>query len=286
MMSNRRNKLLFIICLTLIALSTTAINAQSKKQKARVSVQFNKIDDLKFLKITAKFKEGKKYKPAAELDFKIYSEFENDSLVYLGDLVLNNKGSGEFDLSKAFESIQDQYTFKLVHKESANFKKVSKRKTIKLANLSAKLKFEDEKPIIIAQLIDIDNTPIESAGLKVNLQRLFAPLTVGEEVYFTDENGMINVPIIERMPGVYGKLNYEVILEDSDDYGTIKSIVPSDIGEPIKDLSTFDQRTMWSPPSKTPKFLLIVPNLIIVGVWTYLFILVFNLFRISKHNNF
>lgn len=284
-MRNKRSKLLVFICFTLIALSTTVINAQSKKQKARVSVQFNKIDDLKFLKITAKFKKGKKYKPAAGLDFKVYNEFENDSLVYLGDITLNKKGLGEFNLSKIFEDNRDQYTFRVIHKESSKFKKISKSTTVKLANLSVEIKFKNEEPVIVAQLTDTGDIPIENAELKVNLQRFFAPLTIGKEVYFTNEKGIINVPITEKMPGLNGKLNYEVILEDSDDYGTIKTLILTDIGEPIKDLSTFDQRTMWSPPNKTPKFLLIVPNLIIVGVWAYLFILLFNLFRISKHKN-
>jgi len=87
------------------------------------------------------------------------------------------------------------------------------------------------------------------------------------------------------MPGTDGKLNYEVILDDNDDYGTIKTIVKTNIGSVVKDLSTFDQRTMWSPPTKAPLFDLIVPNLIILFVWGFLFILMFNLYRISKYKN-
>ena len=84
------------------------------------------------------------------------------------------------------------------------------------------------------------------------------------------------------MPGIDGILNYEVVLEESDLYGTIKVIVPANIGAPITDRSTFDDRTLWSPPSKTPYYLLLFPNLIIVGVWLPILILIINLLRISK----
>jgi len=153
------------------------------------------------------------------------------------------------------------------------------------ALLAAKLITKKDSYYIEATLTNAKNEPVKDAELKVQLQRLFAPLAVGKEIYFTDENGIINVPITEKMPGVNGKLNYEVVLDDSDAFGTIKSILPTNIGKPIKDLSTFDQRTMWSPPSKAPWFNIIIPNLLILGIWGYLVVLVVNLYRISKHKN-
>lgn len=280
-----KNSITLLLCFVFIAFSNTLVNAQTKKQKARVSVTFNKEGNLNFLKLSGKFKEGKKYKPAIGLDLEVYQVFENDSLVFLTNVALNKKGVAIVDVSKALQNNLEQYGFKVTHKVSEKFKKVSKTIRFQIANLNASLKTKGEKYFIVAKLTNAKNEPIEGAELKVQLQRYFSPLAVGKGIYFTNEDGIINVPITEIMPGLEGKLNYEVILEDSDDYGTIKDIVETTIGKPIVDQSTFDERTMWSPPTKAPWFNLIIPNILIVGIWGYLVVLVFNLYRISKHKS-
>ena len=282
---NIKNPIVLLVCFCFIAFSSTFIYAQEKKKKARVSLHFNKVENISYLKISGKYKEEKKYKPADGLTLDVFQIFENDSLVSLGTVNLNKKGIATIDISKVFQQKLPQYDFKVLHKSTGKFKKVSKKIAIQIANLATKLITKKDHYFIEATLTNAENEPVKDAELKVQLQRLFAPLAVGKGIYFTDENGMINVPITEKMPGVNGNLNYEVVLDDSDDFGTIKSILPTHIGNPIKDLSTFDQRTMWSPPSKAPWFDIIIPNLLIIGIWGYLVILVVNLYRISKHKN-
>ena len=134
-----------------------------------------------------------------------------------------------------------------------------------------------------ATLIDVNtNSPIVDESLTVQVQRLFRPLRIGEEFNFTDDEGSIIVPIENDIPGVDGNLTFEVVLYESDDYGTVKALVSSPIGIPIIDESTFDQRTMWSPRNKTPIFLLIFPNLLIIGIWGLIVYLTLNLFKLSK----
>ncbi|VAW18293.1 hypothetical protein MNBD_BACTEROID04-89, partial [hydrothermal vent metagenome] len=94
--------------------------------------------------------------------------------------------------------------------------------------------------------------------------------------------GAILVPVEEGIPGIDGNLTFEVVLNDSDDFGTVKAIVEAPIGVPIVDESTFDQRTMWSPRNKTPLFLLILPNLLIFSIWGLIIYLITNLFKITK----
>jgi hypothetical protein len=261
------------------------IDAQTKKQKVRLSISFNKEADINFINVSAKYKENKTYRPAVGLNLKTYQVTDNDSLVFLGEMLINTKGEDRLNISKVFKSHQEQYNFKIIHEASKKFYELDKSASLKLAHLITELKSIDDKYFIEAKLVNFEKEPIGEIALKVQLQRLFSPLPIGEGVYFTDENGKINVPIINKMPGVDGKLNYEVVLDDNDDYGTIKSIIHTKIGKPVVDLSTFDKRTMWSPPNKTPLFLLIYPNLIIFGVWVLIFTLIFNLYRISKHKN-
>jgi len=276
--------IIVIACAVFMSFFSTSVNAQ-KKQKARISVNFTKVGNVNTLNVSGKYKDHRKYKPAKGLELNIYQVFENDSLNLLGKVTLNKGGKGIFNIDKSFDKKLDSYNFKVSHKDSKKFKKVTKRLSVKVANLKAELKGDKKNPIILATLTDADNNPLEGVELKIDLERLFSPLSIGKGPYFTDKDGTINVPITVKMPGIDGKLNYEVVLEDSDDYGTIKSVVNTDIGSVIKDLSTFDQRTMWSPPQKAPWVDLIIPNLLIFGIWLTLFYLIFNLYRISKHKN-
>ncbi len=259
-------------------------NAQ-KKLKARVKVSFVKVGDVNTLNISGKYKEHRKYKPAKGLTLDIYQTFENDSIDFLGKVTLNKTGKAKINVDKAFKNTLEDYSFKVTHKGSKKFKKVSKSLSVKVANLTAELKGGRKNPVISATFTDAQNKPLKDVELKVNLQRLFSPLPIGEGPYFTDKDGTINVPITVKMPGIDGKLNYEVVLDDSDDYGTIKTVVNTNIGSVIKDLSTFDQRTMWSPPRKAPWADLIIPNMLIFGIWITLFYLIFNLYKISKQKN-
>ena len=118
--------------------------------------------------------------------------------------------------------------------------------------------------------------------LNVQVQRLFRPLRIGEEFNSTDENGTIIVPVEEGIPGIDGNLTLEVVLRDSDDYGTVKAILNAPLGKPIVQDTNFDKRTMWASRDKTPIFLLIFPNLIIFGMWGIIVYLIFNLFKIHK----
>ena len=111
---------------------------------------------------------------------------------------------------------------------------------------------------------------------------MYAPLQVADESYDTDESGSVIVPIKEPMPGIDGNLTFEVVLDESDLYGTVTAIVTAPIGIPIVEKSTFDQRTLWSPPTKAPLYLLIFPSVIILSVWGPILLLVFNLYKISK----
>jgi len=284
--NNKLSTVILLICVVFTTFTFTVVSGQTKKQKARLSVQYFKEENQNILNISAKYKEGKKYKMAKGLDLKVYSVIENDSLVFLRDIILNNSGKYALNVNNAFEKEQDVYTFKVFHSPSKEFKKATKTVEISIANLTSVIRKNKEGYSIHATLTNASNEPIEGQELKVQLQRLFSPLAIGDGVHFTDENGLIDIPVGEIMPGIDGKLNYEVLLEDSDDYGTIKSVVSTNIGKPIKDLSTFDERTMWSPPIKAPWAILIIPNLLIFGIWSTIFILIFNLYRISNHKNY
>jgi CDP-glucose 4,6-dehydratase len=129
-------------------------------------------------------------------------------------------------LSKIEADSTNTYNFVISFKGNESFKKASKSISFKDANIEAKLVTKDSINYITATLIDKEkNSPISDVILTIQIQRLFKPLKIGDEFNNTDENGTISVIIEEGIPGVDGNLAIEVVLKDSDDYGTVKAIV-------------------------------------------------------------
>jgi len=261
----------------------------SEKNTVRIKATYVKIMNKEIyfdIRVTSKIGNDNINVPSIELT--VYNEFE-ESEIELGTVTTNMKGEGKFVI-KDFNSIKPDSTatFNVLisFKGNDNYKKASKSLSFKDAVIEAKVITEDSINYIMATLKDTSkDSLITEASLTVQVVRLFKPLFIGEEFNVTDENGTIFVPIEEGIPGVDGNLTIEVVLNDSEEYGTVKDVVIAPVGVLIVDESTFDQRKMWSPRNKTPIFLLIFPNAIILGMWSLIIYLSFNLFKISKSKN-
>jgi hypothetical protein len=129
-----------------------------------------------------------------------------------------------------------------------------------------------------------NNIPVEGANMKFYVKRLFSLLPVGEEFNFTDENGKVTIDFPEDLPGdASGNIELIAGLEEDDNYGNVfvQSILPWG-SDTLKHADTYDVRTMWSSRDKTPVFLLIFPNLILLVVWGIIVYLIVQLVKIFK----
>ena len=187
----------------------------------------------------------------------------------------------DFNLLKADSS--NVNNINIIFKGNENYKKASKSLSFKDAIIEANLVTKDSVNYVSAKLIDkATDSVISGESLNVQVKRLFRSLKIGEEFNYTDDKGSIMVPVENGIPGVDGILTLEVVLNDNDDYGTVQASFNAPIGVQIKEESTFDDRTMWSPRNKTPYFLLVVPNLLTFGIWGIIFFLIFSLYKIGK----
>ncbi|MCF6360217.1 MAG: hypothetical protein L3J29_05565 [Cyclobacteriaceae bacterium] len=273
-----------ILILSLVMLIPTLnVQAQDKQYKTRLSVDyFNVIGTSPYLEIASKFKGENGYEPSTMLDLNVYREVTEDSLVLVGAIKTNHKGVARYELKDSSADVDTlvKHTYVIKIEDSKRFKNAKKAISYLDASIHAEIVEVDSVYSIKAILTDGLGDPISGEKLKINIQRMFAPLAIGRS-YKTKGKGNVLVPLEESFSGVEGKLTFEVFLE-SKKYGTVKYLLNTDIGTPIVDLSTYDQRTMWSPPSKTPWFLLIFPNLLLLGIWGVIFLLVRNLYKIYK----
>lgn len=254
-----------------------------KKSKVRLKAQYVKVmDNARYIDISATSRVKKKNIKVSNVFLSVFNNF-GDEKILLGKITTNKKGTARFILKDLKADEEGVYHISITFKGNKAFKKAKKKISFKDASITVKIITKDSVNYISATLKDSKlNTPLVDVSLNVQVERLFRPLQIGEEFNNTDENGAILVAIQEGIPGVEGMLTLEVVLEDSDDYGTVKAIVKAPIGKVIVDESTYDERTMWSPRNKTPIFMLIFPNLLIIGIWGLIFYLIRNLFKISK----
>ncbi|MBK5214904.1 MAG: hypothetical protein JJE55_14755 [Flavobacteriaceae bacterium] len=283
-----RSKLATLLFMALFAFIGSNAYSQDEKIGARLTLEYVKVvNENSFLKLAAIFKGEDGYEPCQNLNFTIYKvevdedDEELNAEVKIGEAMTNFDGKAKFIIPAEFITTTNDFIVRI--EDSEIYEDDEETITVTNANMEAAIVEIDSVYHIQARLFTMDDEPIAEQDVKVGLKRLFGSLTVGEEdSYTTDEDGSILVPIQEGFTGKDGRLTFEIVLKESDDFGTIIAFINSDIGVPIKDESTFNQRTMWSPPTKTPLFLWIVPNIMLVGIWSILLFLVINLFKIYK----
>ena len=277
---------LAFVSVALLGTSFQNLYAQKAKNTVRLKAKYVKIMDGEiYFDIAAAAKVGKQNLDVSHVDIYAYNEV-NDEEIELGKTTTNAKGESKFilpNLNALKPDSTNTYTVNFSFKGNDTLKKASKSLSFKNADIKAKIITKDSINYISATLIDTDSTsPLTKTILNIQVNRLFKSLPIGDEYNYTDENGTIFVPIEEGIPGVDGILTLEVVLKESNDYGTVKAFVKAPVGVPSVEESTFDERTMWSPRNKTPWFLLIYPNILIFITWGLFVYLIINLFKISK----
>ncbi len=280
-------KSVVLLLIVFFSFSGNTAYGQVDKKSASVSIQYSKImNEYSFLNITAKSKGENGFEPSKNVNFTIYKSDTTGVVadVKMGQIKTNKDGKAKFIIPSRF--VEQATTYKVKLENDKIFEDTEEIVSITNVNIEASIEKIDSVYNIKARLLSAANKPMAEEALNVGLKRLFGNLSVGgEENYTTDEDGAVLVPIEKGYTGINGKLNFQVVLAESEKYGTVIANLNTDFGVPIVDKSTFNERTMWSPPTKTPFFLLIIPNILLIGIWAILTLLLFNLYKIYKSKN-
>lgn len=285
-------KQLVRLSILFFTLSSTVSYAQEKKS-AKLFLNYFK-DNTKgsYIKAQVKYKEDKQYLPVKNIQLVLYkiTNSENDD----GEtLVVTEKKdvSKTNEKGEAFFYLQDKklnlvkQSYQITIENDKKFKDNSSEISFIDAKINTKIIQQDSLNVINVQLLDANDVPIPEQYLTVQLKKLFGNVKIGDkEMYETDDDGMISVEINERLYSKDGLLNFVIKLDDSDEYGTIIDNFTTDFGISMESKDTFDERTMWSTAKKAPLYILIIPNLILIAIWSILLMLIFNLYRIYKNS--
>lgn len=275
-----------ILLCSVLALALQSGLAQ-KKERLRLSTSYTKVmDGPLYLDFQASARIDKTNVTVPDADLDIYYEVDGEEFP-LGSATTGPNGKAQFTLKSMADIKPDStglYILGASFDGNDTFRKASSSVEFRDAILSAALIQKDSLNYIEATLKDkVLDSAVADAIIKVQVGRMFKPLIISEDLLMTDDSGTILVEVPADIPGRDGNLAMEVVIEENDSYGTVKALLDAPVGVPIVESSTYDQRTLWGPSSRTPLFILFFTGALVFGSWGIIFYLLFNLYKIAKN---
>ncbi|MDX1315156.1 MAG: hypothetical protein R3356_06615 [Eudoraea sp.] len=275
-----------ILSMTLLMLWGPEAFAQ-KKERLRLTASYSKITDgPSYLDLRARARIDKTNVNISDITLNVFYELDGEEFE-LGEVITDYDGKARFTL-KGLEEIRPDSTglYILGASFSGNdsLRRASRSVEFRDGAINASIKEVDSTSYVVATLKDAKtDSLIADAMIKVQVERMFKPLLISKDLLMTDEEGSIMVPVPGDIPGKDGMLNLEVVIEENDTYGTVKTVIEAPLGTPIVVDNTYNERTLWGTRGNTPLFILFFTGVLIIGSWGLIIYLIMNLFKIAKN---
>ncbi len=280
-----------LIAMTL-CLMAFFVEAQEKTEKGSIKIDlayYQLNDDLPVIKVSAKTKIEKRFMPVKGVEVNLFfgSETSNG---FMGKVETNSHGAASLSLPVRFKSQWDSLSsFKFIGTITKNdqFEDQSTELEISKAKIELTLEDVDSVRTIHAKVLAFQDkgwTAQPETEIKLVVRRLLSDLKATEDDTFTtNKNGEVSTEFNLSIPGdTQGNIIIGAKVEDHESYGNLVSAKTTKWGVPLVPDKSFAKRTLWATRDKTPLWLLIFPNLIIISVWGIIFYLIYQIIRIIK----
>ena len=231
----------------------------------------------------------RRYFPMQGIPVAVYFGSQDEE-AKIGKLVTNEKGIAVMHFSETIVARWDSlssFDLLAVAEATDSTEEVYESIAVTKAKLTVKGELNDDEKIVMArveQWVDGVWNPVGGVELKLFIKRDFGHLPIGADSYETDESGFVEMKFEEIIPGdETGKITLGALVEEHDDFGTLYGFDEVNWGKlTVDDNTEFNRRTLWATRDKTPLWLLIFPNLIILGVWGVIGYLVWQIYYLKK----
>jgi len=273
-----------VVMVALVSVSILTMAQDNEKKSVNLSLSYTQVNQLApMLKVNAKSKVGKKFEPVEGIEVAFFLGEASD-VNRMGTVVTDRRGNGTFSLPSNFAVRADSMETMMFTGTSVSNKGYEASDAsveVSRARIRLTLAEQDSVRKIFAQVLAKQDgvwKVVPGADVKLFVKRLFSDLPVGDDIYVTDDNGNVSGDFQITIPGdPQGSIIVGAKLEDNDIYGTVIAAKTVKWGTPLPMDNSFNKRTLWATRNKTPVWLLIFPNLIIVSVWgfiVYLFVII------------
>lgn len=276
----------------MLCLITFQVQAQEKTEKGTINLglTYHQLNtDLPLIKVSAKTKIERKFQPVEGIEINLFFMTET-SHGFMARVETNSHGAASLTLPERFISQWDSLSsFKFIGTltQSERFEDQSAELEISKAKIELTLEDVDSVRTIHAKVLAFQDTgwvAQPETEIKFVIKGMLSDLNATEEETFTtDENGEISSEFALTLPGdAQGNILIGAKIDDHETYGSLVTAKPAKWGLPLVPDNNFSKRTLWATRDKTPLWLLIFPNLIIITVWGIIFYLFYQISRIAK----
>ncbi len=296
-MNNLTKILTFLICFSpVLTMAQDSTEAEVPAKKSIVILHYYAINNtVPYFKVETKNKIGKKFEPVKEVEISLYLGNEESPDALIAKLKTNAAGVAVTGIPGSLGSIWKSASGHSILAKAAGTKNFDESE-VELSITKAKIELDTisdgETRSIQVKLLKQDGDswiPATDVEMKVAVKRLGGDLLVSEEeTYTTDSTGMIAAEFTrDSLPGdEKGNLVLVAKIDENEEFGNlyVEKTVPW--GVALNATNDFEKRSLWATSNKAPVWLLIMAYSIMIGVWTVIIYLVFQMIRIKKLRKF
>lgn len=271
--------------------SFAPLQAQEGKQKSVVIIDLSYHQQDTMMPVLRAYAKSRVDKRFQSVEGVVVNFFigEETTAGYLGSATTNRLGVGSLHFparKKAAWDTLNNFLFLATITGSNQFEDTSTELEITKARIELSLQEEDSIRTVSAKVFEKQDSgwvQVPEVELKFMVMRQFKNLPISEDVYETDENGEASAEYILSIPGdETGSINLGAKIDEHELYGSITATKSSPWGLPLAPDNSFKKRTLFATRDKTPIWLLVFSNLMIIAVWGIIFYLLYQIVEIRK----
>lgn len=282
-----KKQISIILTLALVIVSPGLFGQE--KASIRLDLTYHQLNNqLPELKAQIRTRIDRRYQPVEGVKVNFYhSEVSEENFLGASDSDLEGFASLIFpDNFKTWFDTSSVMTYHAIVSDDPNYddKDDDIDITKSIVEISLDEGEEREVEITINKFDEEGNQiPAEEVDVQIFVKRTFGRLEIGSG-FETDEDGKFTTDFPSDIPGdSLGRLTIVAFVEDDRDLGYLNFEKEADWGVITLDNNEeFEKRTLWASRDKAPFWLLIFPNLIILGIWGTMVYLLWLIYRINK----
>ena len=142
--------------------------------------------------------------------------------------------------------------------------------------------YVDNKIFVLVKAFEqTDTLVLKNTEVVLFSKRYFGNLQI-DSTRYTDENGVAGFYFPTDLPGDKDGNIFCVLNINDEVYGEVRREFSLKIGVPTELPSLTEKRAMWNELSKAPIWLLVTYSVVVIGIWSFLILIVLRILKINK----
>ncbi len=276
----------FLFVFLLLCLGIFTFSQAAAQDRTRLKAYYSKsTDGTKNISVILTTGRGKDLRGVSNAPITI-SSIARDSIVEITTIYTDNLGESILMVEAGYEFARNEEGFAVINLVfNGNDSLRNAKRKIEFKDLDLQLDtqvIDSVKTVSIsASVVDLDGNSlgVEDLKMKVGVSRLHSVLFLGESV--TNEEGTAVFEFPDDIPGdANGTITVVTLIEDDDDFGTVRKEVDVQWGLPVDYSLSATDRSLYG--DSAPLWMIFSVAIILLGAWGHFIWAILLVFKIKK----